>query len=143
MLPVSELTLLVEQRVCGVEILDLPCMASGNNSDLTSEDMAYIQRQGIAVNNNNNSSAQNIHVPRNNPLTQLEEGKFWIYEGIICPRRSKHLHNINSDFNNYTCEKVMKMTKLKLFLILFPVDYLKEILIPKTNTILKHPIDLG
>ena len=37
----------------------------------------------------------------------------------------------------------MKMTKLELFLILFPVDYLKEIFIPETNKLLKHPMDLG
>ena len=35
------------------------------------------------------------------------------------------------------------MIKLELFLILFTVDYLKEILIPETNKILKHPIGLG
>ena len=35
------------------------------------------------------------------------------------------------------------MTRLELFLILFPVDYLKEILIPKMNKIMKHPMDLG
>ena len=50
---VSELPLLVEQRVCGVENLDLPCLASGHNSNLISEDMADLRRQGIAVNNNN------------------------------------------------------------------------------------------
>ena len=33
------------------------------------------------------------------------------------------------------------MIKLELFLILFTVDYLKEILIPETNKILKHPMD--
>ena len=35
------------------------------------------------------------------------------------------------------------MTKLELFLILFLVEYLKEILIPKTNNILKHKMDPG
>ena len=35
------------------------------------------------------------------------------------------------------------MTKMELFLILFPVDYLKEVLIPETNKLLKHPMYLG
>ena len=35
------------------------------------------------------------------------------------------------------------MKKLKLFLNLIPVDYLKEILIPKTNNLMKHLMDLG
>ena len=37
----------------------------------------------------------------------------------------------------------MKITKLELFSILFSVDYLKEILTPKTNKLLKHPMELG
>ena len=35
------------------------------------------------------------------------------------------------------------MKKLELFLILFPVKYLKAIIIPKTNRLLKHPMVLG
>ena len=37
----------------------------------------------------------------------------------------------------------MNMTKLDLCLILFPVDYLKEVLIPKNNELLEHPMELG
>ena len=35
------------------------------------------------------------------------------------------------------------MTKLKLFLIIFPVDYLKEIIILKTNKLLKYSMVIG
>ena len=35
------------------------------------------------------------------------------------------------------------MTKLELFLILFPVDYIKGILTPKIYKLLKHPMDPG
>ena len=35
------------------------------------------------------------------------------------------------------------MMKWNLFLTLFFVDYLKEILIPEMNKLLKHPMDLG
>ena len=77
--------MLVEQRVCDVEILDLPCLASGHNSNLTSEDMADIRRQGISVDENNDPEPENIPVPKNIPLTQLEEEKSWRYEGIIYP----------------------------------------------------------
>ena len=60
MMQVSELPLLLEQRVCGVEISDLPCLASGHNSKLTSEDMAYLRRQIIAVENDNNPAPEKI-----------------------------------------------------------------------------------
>ena len=35
------------------------------------------------------------------------------------------------------------MTKLELFLILFTFDCPKYILIPKTNNLLKHTMDIG
>ena len=73
----------------------------------------------------------------------MEEDNNWISKGIICQRQSNNLHNTDPDFNNNTREEVIKMTKLDLFLILFPNDYLKEILTPKTNKILKHPMELG
>ena len=37
----------------------------------------------------------------------------------------------------------MKMTKLELFLILFCVDYPKELIIPDIDNIMKHPMDHG
>ena len=63
-LPVSELPLLVEQRVGGAEILDLPCLASGRNLKLTSDDMADLQRQGIAIDDNNDPAPENIPLPQ-------------------------------------------------------------------------------
>ena len=66
-LPVSELPLLVEQRVCGVEISGLSCLASGHNLNLMSEDMADLWHQGIAVDNSSNPDPENIPVPRNIP----------------------------------------------------------------------------
>ena len=95
MLPVSELLLLVEQRVCGVEISDLPCLASGHNPNLTSEYMDDLSRQGIAVYDDNSPSPENIPVTGNIPLTQLEEDTSWRYRGIIFPRRLNNLHNTN------------------------------------------------
>ena len=35
------------------------------------------------------------------------------------------------------------MTKLYLFKILFPVDYLKKVPIPKIYKLMKHPMDPG
>ena len=65
MLPVSELPLLVEQKVCGVEISDLPCLASGRNLNLTSDDMADIQHQGIDFDNDIDPKTKNYPSPKN------------------------------------------------------------------------------
>ena len=96
----------------GVEISYLPCLASGHNSNLTSEDMADLQRQGISVNNENDPSPQNIPVTEDIPLTQPEEENSLISEGNIFPRRSNTLHSTNDDFKNNSREEVMNMTKL-------------------------------
>ena len=88
----------------GVEILDLPCLASGRNSNLTSDDMADIWHQWIAVKGNNNPAPENIPSPENIPLPQLEEYYSWIPEGIIFPRQSNNLHNTYADFKNCSRE---------------------------------------
>ena len=115
MLPVSELPFLVEQRVCGAEISHLPCLASGHNSNLTSEDMDNLRRQGISVNDDIDPDPENMPVSRNIHLSQLEEYNSWISEGIICLKKSNNIHNTNSAFKNYSRENLMKMKKLEPF----------------------------
>ena len=84
--------------------------------------MVDLWRQGIDVSDKNELPPENIYVPKNIPLPQLEEENSSIPEGIICPSRSKHLHNTYAVSKNCSCEEVMKMKKLEMFLILFPVD---------------------
>ena len=87
--------------------------------------MADIRHQGTDIDDDNDPAPENIPVPGNIPLTKLEKENIWRSEGIIYLRQSNNLHNTNVPLKNYTREKVMNMTKLDLFLILFPVDYLK------------------
>ena len=89
--------------MCGVEISDLSCLASGHNYNLTSEDMADLRCQGISFDDNNYPPPpEKIHVPGTIPIKQLEEDNSWRSEGIIFPRLSNNLHNTNDAFNNYT-----------------------------------------
>ena len=105
--------------------------------------MPDLRSQEIYAKSFNKPAPENIPVPKNTPLPQLEEENSWRLEGIIFQRQSNNLHNTNPAFKNYSCEEVMKMTKLGMFLILLPFEYLKEILIPETNKLLKHPMELG
>ena len=125
MLSLSFTYLVVKQRVGGVEFSYLPCLASGQNSNLTSDDMADLWQQGISVDNNNYPVPENIPVTKNIPLPQLKDGYSWRPEIIICPRRSSSLHSTYDDFKNYSREEVTNMKKLEVFLILFPIDYIK------------------
>ena len=58
-------------------------------------------------------------------------------------KASKQFTKIGGMFHEYTREEVMKITKLELFLVLFPVEYLLTVIIPETNKDLNHPMDLG
>ena len=92
--------------------------------------MAYLQGQGIVTDDDNDLAPEKIPGPAPAPLNdQLT----WKSDGIICPRRANHLQNLAACFMNYTREEVMKMTKLELFLVLFPVEYLSTVLIPETK----------
>ena len=79
MLTVSELNLLVEKRVVGVEISGLPCLASGRSSRLTSDYIADLRRQGIAVDDKNDPTPLKIL----DEVPNLGEGFIWIPEEII------------------------------------------------------------
>ena len=53
MLPFYPTPLVVEQRVGGVEFSDLPCLDSGPNLNLTSNDMVDLRRHGIDADDDN------------------------------------------------------------------------------------------
>ena len=65
-LSVSQTSLLVEHRVGGIDFSDLPCLASGRNSNLTSNDMVDLWCQGIDVDGANKPDPKNItnYVPQ-------------------------------------------------------------------------------
>ena len=60
MLSVSLTTFVLEKRFGGGKFSDLPCLASGRNSKLASDDMNGLQYQGIAVDDYNYPSPDNI-----------------------------------------------------------------------------------
>ena len=104
---------MVEQRVDGAEISDLPCLDLKKNPNVTSDNMAGIRRQWIVVDDNNDPAPQKI----TDEAPQPEGGYSWRPEWIICSSRSKKLHKNYAAFKNYSCEEAMKTTKLELFLI--------------------------
>ena len=59
--------MLVEQRVWGVEFLGLPFLDSGHNSKLTSEENSDLRRQGVAVDDNDDSDPKTLLYPKTPP----------------------------------------------------------------------------
>ena len=89
-------------------------MASGQNLNLISNDMADLHLQGIVVDDDIDPAPENIPYEE----TQSVNDYNCKSEGIICPRQSNNLHNNYAAFKNYSREEVMKMTKLELFLFI-------------------------
>ena len=59
--------------MCGIEILDLPCLYSGYNLKLNSDDMDDLWRQDISVKDDNDPVPKNISFTKNIPLKQVEK----------------------------------------------------------------------
>ena len=95
-------------------------------------------RQRISIDNDNDPAPENI--PRqgeNNTGTGN-----WRIEVIICPRKSGNLQNSVASFRHYSHNAILCMSLLQLFLVMFPEDYLEEVLIPDTNKGLSVPMNL-
>ena len=100
--------------------------------------MVELCRQGIAINDDNYPAPEKA--PRQ-VETNTGTGN-WRREGIICPRKSGNLQNYFSSFRHYSHDAILRMSLLQLFLVMFPEEYLEEVLIPETNKGLSVPLDL-
>ena len=130
---------MVEHRVCGVDFLDLPCLVSRINLNLASNYMLDLRYQGISVDYENDPYPYNIKNEVPQPVNSFNSKS----EGIIFRNKSNNLHHTYAAFKNYYREEVMKMKKMELTLILFPIDYLRELIIPEKYKFLKHLMELG
>ena len=74
-------------RSDGAESNDSPILLSGRTSNLRSEDMVELRRQGIAIDDDNDPAPENV--PRQGKNTTCTGN--WRREGIICPRKSGNL----------------------------------------------------
>ena len=108
---------------------DFPFLAQGN---LTAQDMASMLEQGIAVDNDNLPVEENAL--NNNP----EEDSLldWNFDAI-CKRRAQGLRNNKASFKNIENSVIERMTNLSLFQLLFPMDYVRDVIIVETNKKLK------
>ena len=97
MLPDSPTPLVVEQMIGGVEFLDLLSFDLGRNSKLTCNDMAGLQRQGIAVDYDNEPSPENILFD----VPQKEVGYNCKSKVIAYPWQSNNLHNTYAAFKTF------------------------------------------
>ena len=100
--------------------------------------MVELRRQGISINDDNDPATENV--PRQ--VENTTHTGNWRREGTICPRKAGNHQNSFAYFRHYSHDAILRMSLLQLFLVMFPEDYLKEVLIPETNKGMGVPMDL-
>ena len=99
--------------------------------------MAKFSRQGIAIDDENNTATENV--PRQGETTSGTGNRR--REGIISPQKSGNLQNYLASFRHYLQDAVLSMALLKLFLIMFPEEYIGKVFIPEIKNRLSVPMD--
>ena len=99
--------------------------------------MVELCHQGIAIDDDNDPVLDNV--PRQGESTAGTRN--WRREGINCPWKAGNLKNHFSSFIYYSHDAILRMSLLQLFWIMFPDEYLKEVLIPDTSKGLSVPMD--
>ena len=107
--------------------------------NLTSDDIEDLRRQDIAIDDENEPDLENILYEVSHTVNYYN----WKSKQIILPRRLNNLHHYYAVLKYYHHDEVTEMMKLEQLFILFTVDYLKYVLIPKMNNILKNPMGPG
>jgi len=126
-------------RVDGREEYDDDLKRAGrDNIILTPEDIESFQRQGIAIDDDNQPAPENA-VPDAEP----PEAAIWKEDSIICPRLANNCPDHGASFRTHSLEEVGRMSKLDLFLMMFPVGFLVDTVIVKANEVLDKPMDLS
>ena len=131
----------VQNRISGSkEEGNWPVLSSVKITNTMEEYMAVLCCIFITIDEDNDTAPENIpEQQQQHQGNRPKVGEVWKSEGIICPRKAKDLQNYFACFRNYTKEDVLKIRKLDIFLVLFPVGYLDTILIPQKKKFLRIP----
>ena len=99
--------------------------------------MAEIFRQGISIGDDNNTASYNVPIQGETTAGTIN----WRRESILCPRRASNLKKFDS-FRNYLHDVILCMSLIRFFFVMFPEEYLEQVLIPGTNKGLIVPMDI-
>ena len=92
--------------------------------------LAAVDAGAIEIDDDNEPVPENIPQPTDQGGNECEFSDVWGHEGI-CFRRQTGAANRGASLKHH--ERHLKLTKLQLFEILFPMKWVKECLIPATN----------
>ena len=100
---IGPLTFDQTNRADGVEANDAPILLSGRTSNIRSEDMVELRRQGIDIDDDNNPAPDNVPRQGENTTSTVD----WRIEGNICPRKAGNLQNYFASFRNYSHDSIL------------------------------------
>ena len=102
---------------------------------LDREEIADLRAQGSTVDNDNEPVEENA-----GPTGPISTGT-WM-RPAFCPRKSAGHTNSNGKWHHHPWAEVAEMNELELFLMCFPVKYIKSVIIPETNKHLQVPVSM-
>jgi hypothetical protein len=111
------------------------------------EDIALARSQGLDVDDDNEPAPENI--PAEGVVIDSNaniHGQEWGWNGT-CHRKSKHHSDVDSQIVNYTKNDLKALTKLDMFLLFFPANYLENVIVKETSKTLVEqalsPLTMG
>lgn len=102
---------------------------------LDREEIADLRAQGFTVDDDNEPVEENV-----GPTGPTPTGT-WM-RPAFCPRKSAGHTNSNGKWHHHPWAEVAEMDELELFLMCFPVKYIKSVIIPETNKHLQVPVTM-
>ena len=92
-----------KNRDDGAEANNAPILLSGRTSNIRSEDMVELLRQGISIDYDNDTAPENVPIQGE---TTTGTGN-WRREGIMCPRKAGNLQNYFASFRHYSHDAIL------------------------------------
>jgi hypothetical protein len=114
--------------------IDTSLLDIGGSGSTRSEDIALAQSQGLDVDDDNEPAPENIP-PAGAPIdsTSNLHGQTWGWGGT-CHRKSAHHTDVSPQIKDYTKNHLSRtLSKLEMFLLFFPVDYLENVIVIETS----------
>ncbi len=102
---------------------------------LDQEEIADLRAQGFTIDNDNEPVEENA-----GPTGPIPTGT-WM-RPAFCPRKSAGHTNSNGKWHHPPWAEVAEMNELELFLMCFPVKYIKSVIFPEINKHLQVPVTM-
>ena len=117
----------------GVDVDSGPRPPQGRH--LTTMEIDELRAEGHTVDDDNEPVEENVDDPGPPPVGQ------WM-KPTTCPRIREGNQKVKGRWINFRWDQVAEMDELELFLLSFPIDYIRDVVLPETNKNIANPVDM-